>query len=249
MDTRHIIKLMNNQIITTDEKNQEMKAYLHKINPQDLDTTYQNMTPLMEAANLGDVATLQALIEAKANVNARPESCLMPALHWAAHSGKTECVKLLIDAKANFNSIPHVNFGLSPLSLAAGLAAKATGDSSGCVLILLAAGAEINSLNPNEISIPDLYDSLAKCNEREDLTKNAFSQLLLLNQKENERLKKNNSFKNPWLLSKKTLLPEEIGHIQMILSWDEERNQDELMYSDIKKSMKDDPVGMKCLMM
>ncbi len=252
MDTRNIIKLMNNQIISEDEKQKEIKSSLRNINDSKiLNQTFQNMTPLMEAAQLGDVVTMKELLAAKAEVNARPESCLMPALHWAAHSGKAQCVELLIEAKAYLNAMDHVNFGLSPLSLAAGLVAKATGDSNACVRLLLVAGAAINSLNPNEIGIPDLYESLSKCNERDELTKLAFKQLLHLNQKEKERLQKNVSGKNTnnWILSKKTLLSEEITHIKIVLGETSDETMDGLVYSDIKKSLLEEPVGMKCLIM
>jgi ankyrin repeat protein len=239
---------MNDTIISVEEKNQEITKIISNIKDSKLlNSTFQNMTPLMEAANLGNAEVLKALIDSKADVNACPEGCLMPALHWAAHSGKSECLQLLINAKANLKSIPHINFGLSPLSLAASRFAKVAGDSKKCVRLLLAAGAEINLANSMETRVPDLYDIMIHCFTHENLTLQAYRQLLRINKKENARVKSLgvNENMNAWIASKTTLLAEEIHHIKVIL--DEPYDGSEEMYTSVK--IKPENPGKKCLIM
>ena len=62
-----------------------------------------NMTPLLIAAQCGDVAMIKLLVEKRANVNAQDESDVTPT-HHAANNGNTEMIKLLAENGANVNA-------------------------------------------------------------------------------------------------------------------------------------------------
>lgn len=75
------------------------------------------LAPVADAAQRGDMAAVQALIQQKADVNAA-QGDGMTALHWAALNGDTAMAGLLIVAKADVNA--HTRLGdYTPLHLAA----------------------------------------------------------------------------------------------------------------------------------
>src|SRR5436309_11040651 len=72
-------------------------------------------SPLADAAEKSDRASLRTLLKQHADVNA-PQVDGMTALHWAAHLDDLETAKLLIKARANVNATNR--YGVPPLSLA-----------------------------------------------------------------------------------------------------------------------------------
>jgi len=72
-------------------------------------------TPLMSAAESGDINTVKNLIDKGADVNVRDEYQYTP-LHKASEGGYTETVKLLIDKGADVNAKGRWN--LTPLHYA-----------------------------------------------------------------------------------------------------------------------------------
>lgn len=74
-----------------------------------------NESPLADAVEKSDRATIRTLLKQRADVNA-PQADGMTALHWAAHREDLETAKLLINAKANVSMTNR--YGVTPLSLA-----------------------------------------------------------------------------------------------------------------------------------
>jgi len=100
-------------------------------------------TALFEAVNAGDAATVQQLLAAGADVNARDEQGWSP-LARAVYSqelkhGFVDVVQVLIEAGANLEAT--IGYGVRPLMLAAGYGETAV------VEALLNAGAEILAKN------------------------------------------------------------------------------------------------------
>ena len=93
-------------------------------------------SPLADAVQRGDAATVQALLKKKIDVNA-PQADGATALHWAAYRSDVESTAALIRAGANINLAN--NYGVTPLALAAQQGNPAVLD------LLLKAGA-----NPND---------------------------------------------------------------------------------------------------
>lgn len=98
---------------------------------------------LMQAAHAGDLAAVQRLITAGADVNAVAEggwTALMKACYNAEQDrGHPEVVKALIDAGANIEA--PIGYGVRPLMLAAGYG------EAGVVEVLLQAGADVLAKN------------------------------------------------------------------------------------------------------
>lgn len=91
---------------------------------------------LSEAIPAGDAATVRALLDEGADVNAPNEQGMTP-LFMAARSGDTEIVRLLLEASADVNATFNEQH-LVPLS-----AAVAEGYAE-VVRLLLEAGADVN---------------------------------------------------------------------------------------------------------
>src|SRR5688572_2403576 len=72
-------------------------------------------SPLADAAEKQDRATIRTLLKQKADVNA-PQADGMTALHWAAYLDDLEIAKLLAEAKADVKATNR--HGVTPLSLA-----------------------------------------------------------------------------------------------------------------------------------
>ena len=95
--------------------------------------------PLIEAVKKGDTATVRALLQQRADVNAS-EVDGTTALHWAAHRGDLETTGLLLGAGANVRAVTR--YGIAPLSLACENGNTATVEK------LLNAGADPNTKQP-----------------------------------------------------------------------------------------------------
>lgn len=100
-------------------------------------------TPLHMAARTGDLASVNALLEAGATVDAQNAMGWTP-LFCAAYNHESDCgfapvVQRLIDAGANVNQ--RIAFGITPLMLAAG------GGETAVCKALLDAGAEVKAVN------------------------------------------------------------------------------------------------------
>jgi uncharacterized protein len=91
-----------------------------------------------DAAQRKDTASLRALLNKRANVNA-PQADGTTALHWAVHYNDVEAARLLLRAGAN--PAAKNRFGASPLSEAA-----TTGNAE-LVAALLEAGADARALS------------------------------------------------------------------------------------------------------
>lgn len=99
-------------------------------------------TPLADAAEKSDHATVRQLLGQRLDVN-QAQTDGMTALHWAVHHDDVELVKLLVSAKADVNAANR--YGVKPLSLAC------TNGSEMVVALLLGAGADPNTtLRGNE---------------------------------------------------------------------------------------------------
>src|SRR4051812_30905344 len=94
---------------------------------------------LAEAAKHMDRATVRAMIEQHADVNA-PEVDGTTALHWAANQDDLETAALLVKAGANVKAANR--YAVTPLSLAC------TNGNGGMVELLLKAGADPNTVLP-----------------------------------------------------------------------------------------------------
>jgi len=97
-------------------------------------------SPVADAAEKGDVAKVQSLLAAKADVNA-PQADGATAIQWAAYENNLELADVLIKAGANVKVANHD--GATPLSLAA------TEGSAPMLKKLLDAGALVNEIEPN----------------------------------------------------------------------------------------------------
>ena len=73
------------------------------------------VTPLHEACGQGHTATVQLLLEAGADVNARHRRGHTP-LHWACEQRHPDVARLLLDAGADVNARDEA--GRTPLDLA-----------------------------------------------------------------------------------------------------------------------------------
>src|SRR5437016_7146786 len=93
-------------------------------------------SPLADAAEKSDHATVRTLLKQHVDVNA-PQVDGMTALHWAAHLDDLETVKLLLKSRAKAGATNR--YGVMPLSLAC-----ANGNTE-MVELLFAAGADPNS--------------------------------------------------------------------------------------------------------
>lgn len=96
-------------------------------------------TALSFCASYGELARMQRLIEAGADVNAEP----WPPLYQAASGGHSDCVKLLLKKRA------YVNLGAAPGQ--SPLAVACQQGHAGCVKLLLNAKAwtgEVNGISP-----------------------------------------------------------------------------------------------------
>ncbi len=94
-------------------------------------------SPLADAAEKSDRATIRTLLKQHADVNA-PQADGMTALHWAARLDDFETAKLLVSANAKATN----RYGVTPLSLAC-----QNGDSS-IVELLLERGADPHTTLP-----------------------------------------------------------------------------------------------------
>ena len=95
-----------------------------------------NKSPLADAAERSDRATIQALLKQHAGVNAA-QADGMTALHWAAYRDDFETAKALVEAKANVKATN--SYGVTPLSLAC------QNGGASIVELLLEQGADPNS--------------------------------------------------------------------------------------------------------
>ena len=77
--------------------------------------------PIHDAARDGDIAGVEALLDAGVDVNAKEENGMTP-LHYAAQYGRKEIVELLIDEGAEVNA--KDNDGRTPLDFAGGATAE-----------------------------------------------------------------------------------------------------------------------------
>jgi len=100
------------------------------------DPRYKDLNPLMRAALDGDLATVDSLLRAGANVNA-PTHSGGTALHYAAYGGHAQVVKALLQAGADVNA--HGSDGFTPLH------SSAHCGNVEVVKLLLAAHADVNA--------------------------------------------------------------------------------------------------------
>ncbi len=94
-------------------------------------------SPLADAVEKSDRATIRSLLKQHADVNTS-QADGMTALHWAAYLDDFETAKFLVDAKANVSTTNH--YGVTPLSLAC-----ENGNAS-IIELLLDRGADANTV-------------------------------------------------------------------------------------------------------
>ena len=94
---------------------------------------------LADAAQKADMASVRALLEKHADVNAT-QADGTTAMHWASYHNDVEIVSALIRAKANVSAVNR--YGVTPLSLAC------TNGGAKVIELLLGAGADANSALP-----------------------------------------------------------------------------------------------------
>ena len=94
-------------------------------------------SPVADAAQRGDIATIRKLLAQGVSVNAA-QGDGMTALHWAADRGDSALTAMLLRAKANVRATTRIG-AYTPLHIAA-----RTG-SAGVVRLLLAAGSDVKS--------------------------------------------------------------------------------------------------------
>ncbi len=95
-------------------------------------------TPLMRAANNGNIDIIKLLLRSGANVNAA-DAGGATALHIAARRGNVSAVQILLDSNSNPNAVDSE--GWTPLMRAA------TSGNSKIIELLLAKGAKVNATN------------------------------------------------------------------------------------------------------
>ena len=94
---------------------------------------------LVDAVKTGDLAAVQALLAARADVNAaQPDGTT--ALHWAAHQDEVDVAQALIRAGANVKAANR--YGATPLWLAS------VNGSAAVIALLIEAGADANAASP-----------------------------------------------------------------------------------------------------
>jgi ankyrin repeat protein len=97
-------------------------------------------SPVADAAEKGDIATVRSLLAKKADVNA-PQADGATALQWAAYANNSELADVLIKGGADVKLANHD--GATAMSLAA------TNGSAAMLEKLLNAGADVNERQPN----------------------------------------------------------------------------------------------------
>jgi ankyrin repeat protein len=95
--------------------------------------------PLIQAAKVGDLVAVRALLRRRVDVNAT-EVDGTTALHYAVVSGSTDLVEVLLKAGANARAVNR--YGMTPMIMAASQASPRVLES------LLAAGADANTTGP-----------------------------------------------------------------------------------------------------
>src|SRR2546423_15443789 len=93
-------------------------------------------SPLADAVEKQDRATIRTLLKQHADVNA-PQVDGMTALHWAAYRDDVKTAKLLVAAGANVKA--ENRYGITPLSMAC------VNGNTELVELLLGAGADPNT--------------------------------------------------------------------------------------------------------
>ena len=101
-------------------------------------------SPIADAAMRGDGASVRALIQEGADVNA-PQGDGMTALHWAALNGDAELTTLLVSAGANVEAVTRVG-AHTPLHVA-----SRSGNAE-VAEVLLAAGARVDAPTTTGVS-------------------------------------------------------------------------------------------------
>jgi len=99
---------------------------------------YAQSDPVIEAAKLGDLVRVNALIDAGGSINAT-EADGSTALHWAAQRGYLEILDALIEGGADVDA--KTRYGITPLVLA-----SSNGDTA-IVRRLLEAGADVDEVS------------------------------------------------------------------------------------------------------
>ena len=95
---------------------------------------------LWEAARVGDLAQLRAVLATGLDVDAH-NSCGFTALHYAAFNGRTACLDALLAAGASVHSVTLDGW--------TSLAFASTYGHEACIRVLIAAGANVNRAHWN----------------------------------------------------------------------------------------------------
>jgi ankyrin repeat protein len=100
--------------------------------------------PFLHAAATGDLVRVRALLDAKADVNAKDADGIT-ALMWASMKGQPNVVRVLLDAGADVNA--HAGGGLTGFTDAfnTALMFAAENDHPDVARVLLNAGADVNA--------------------------------------------------------------------------------------------------------
>ncbi len=249
MEARYIVEIITDKKLESSEKAELVKEYVKNLSdPKILDVVYDKDTALTAAVHGNYPECVQILIDAKADVDAKPKECMLSPLHWAAYEGYSDCLKLLIEAKANVNTLNM--HGNTALGFAAGLIAKSSNQQSECVRLLLIAGAELNLESYSDSDVRTLYKILIEDNNNLG-KKPAFEALLRINEK--VKIKEMNRNTNSMMFMSKALRNDEIEIINKILG----KQSPEIQYVSLRlftneqKSEDNNEKGVsgKCLVM
>ena len=129
---------------------------------EDVEGLQPGATPLIEAAALGELAALAALVAAGADIEAMHEGNSGTAVMWASRTGQLECVRALVDAGCLGGTRSMVNSGRTALHEAAAMGHAAVLEyllAEGGAAGLLETRDEIYGITPFLVQ-PETRDSL-----------------------------------------------------------------------------------------
>jgi ankyrin repeat protein len=116
--------------------------------------TINTLNPLQTAASIGNVDAMEALLEKNANIEARPDTMDVTALHLVAQGSNPAAVKLLLEKGADVNALSKG--GMTALHYAASSAGK---PKLGIVELLVQYGANLEARTTCEYKLLPIHEA------------------------------------------------------------------------------------------